>query len=97
MSLNNGKNCNSAAIPCPVPSSISAPFPGSAPAAIPRLFFTPLSPNPPPIPLPENTLNIPIMEFLVPAQAVAGGTARVQLDSTISTEVFVETEVVDLF
>ncbi|EEM04759.1 hypothetical protein bpmyx0001_31390 [Bacillus pseudomycoides DSM 12442] len=37
------------------------------------------------------------MEFLVPAQAVAGGTARVQLDSTISTEVFVETEVVDLF
>lgn len=77
MSLNNGKNCNSAAIP--------------------RLFFTPLSPNPPPIPLPENTLNIPIMEFLVPAQAVAGGTARVQLDSTISTEVFVETEVVDLF
>ncbi|WP_257130195.1 hypothetical protein [Bacillus pseudomycoides] len=100
MSLNNRRNCNNSAISCLVPGSISVPFPGTAPSptpvATPRLFFTPLPPNPDPIELPENTNNITIMEFLVPAQAVAGGTARVQLDSTISTEVFFEAEV-DIF
>ncbi|MBC6972971.1 hypothetical protein H9I32_11435 [Bacillus sp. Xin] len=92
MSLNNGRNCNPSAISCSVPGSVSVPFPGSAPsiATTPQLFFTPLPPNPPTIALPENTSNITIMEFLVPARVVAER-PRVQLDATMSTEIFVDT------
>ncbi|MBO1579985.1 hypothetical protein [Bacillus sp. XF8] len=90
MNLNNGGKCNHSAISCPVPGSASVPFPGSAPSptivTTPQLFFTPLPPNPPPIPLPENTSNITIMEFLVPARVVAER-PRVQLDATIGTEI----------
>ncbi|MBC6973037.1 hypothetical protein H9I32_11805 [Bacillus sp. Xin] len=92
MSLNNGRNCNHSAISCSVPGSVSVPFPASAPstATTSQLFFTPLPPNPPPIPLPENTSNITIMELRVPAQAVARVARQrpqVKLDATIATEI----------
>ncbi|MCX2824840.1 MULTISPECIES: hypothetical protein [Bacillus] len=92
MSLNNGRDCSHSAISCPVPGSVSVPFPGSAPstATTPLLFSTPLPPNPDPVDLPANTNNIPIMEFTVPAQAVTGGTTQVQLNATIGTEILSE-------
>ncbi|MDM5193038.1 hypothetical protein QUG02_08655 [Bacillus hominis] len=67
--------------PCAFP--VHQPVPPS-----PRLFFTPLSPEPYPIDLPENKLDVPIMEFSVPAREVAR--ARVQLNATISTEIFAD-------
>ncbi|MDZ5609293.1 hypothetical protein U2I54_20055 [Bacillus pseudomycoides] len=94
MFQNNGGKCNHSAISCPVPGSASVPFPGTAPSptpvTTPQLFFTPLPPNPPTIALPENTSNITIMEFLVPARVVAER-PRAQLDATISTELSVDT------
>ncbi|MEN1934959.1 hypothetical protein AAIE21_04940 [Paenibacillus sp. 102] len=95
MSLNNGRNVNHSAISCSVPGSVSVPFPGSAPstATTSRLFFTPLPPNPPPIPLPDDTSNITIMEFVIPAQALARLAAErpsVGLDATMSTEVILD-------
>ncbi|WP_142309349.1 hypothetical protein [Bacillus pseudomycoides] len=59
MSLNNERDCSHSAISCPVPGSVSVPFPGSAPstATTPLLFSTPLPPNPDPVDLPANTGN----------------------------------------